>query len=246
MKKAVRRLAEKAGCQLEPLRRHDAFEQCCGYGGQPGIANPEYVKSVAKKRIAESGNPYITYCVNCRDIFAEAGKEAVHILDLLFGGGKQPKEPVSISGRRENRIRLKRELLKEFWETEIEEDKKEPRKEVRIPTELAKKLNRERILEEDVAEVLNFCERTGRRVFHPDTGTFSGYKEIGYTTYWVEYRALQNNRQDTGTPESEKSGHAGKRTHSDDDSYELVNAYAHRMKIELEAVWNGRKVEPDR
>jgi hypothetical protein len=127
-----------------------------------------------------------------------------------------------------------------------EEEKKEPRKKMLIPAELAKKLNRERILEEDVAEVLNFCERTGRRVFHPDRKTFSGYKEIGYTTYWVEYRVPQIPGRDTGAPESEKSGHAGQRAHSDDESYELVNAYAHRMKIELEAVWNGRKVGPDR
>jgi len=246
MKEAVRRLAENTGYRLEPLKRHDAYEQCCGYGGQPGVANPEYAEFVAQKRIAESANPYITYCVNCRDIFIEAGKEAVHILDLLFGGGKPPKEPVTVSGRRKNRTLLKRELLKEFWGVETAEDKEEPRKKVHISAEMAKKLNRERILEEDVAEVLSFCERTGRRVFHPETGTFSGYKEIGYTTYWVEYRAPQNHGRDNEELELEKPGQAGRKTPSDEEIYELVNAYAHRMKIELEAVWNGRKVEPDR
>ena len=30
--------------------------------------------------------PYVTYCVNCRESFAGQGKEAVHILDLLFLG----------------------------------------------------------------------------------------------------------------------------------------------------------------
>ena len=39
-------------------------------------------------------------------------------------------------------------------------------------------------------------------------------------TYWVEYR---------------KNG----------ESFELVNAYSHRMKIELEAVWDGKKVDTD-
>jgi len=248
MKKAVRRLAENAGYRLEPLKRHDVYEQCCGYGGQPGVANPAYAEFVAKKRIAESDNPYITYCINCRDIFAEAGKEAVHILDLLFGGKKPAQEPVTVSGRRKNRIRLKRELLKEFWGTETQEDETEPRKKVRISAELSKKFHRERILEEDVIEVLSFCERTGRRVFHPDRGTFSGYKEIGYTTYWVEYRAPQSSVQDAAAQaqESEKPGRAGQGAHSDDACYEVVNAYSHRMKIELEPVWNGIKVEPDR
>ena len=150
MKSAVRRLAENAGCKLEPLKRHDAYEQCCGYGGQPGVANPKYAEFVAKKRISESENPYITYCINCRDVFTEAGKETVHILDLLFGGGDPPRRLATVSERRENRVRLKRELLEEFWNTETEEDKAENKRKVRISEELAGKLSRERILEEDV------------------------------------------------------------------------------------------------
>jgi Fe-S oxidoreductase len=57
MKKAVRRLAESAGCKLEPLRRHDAYEQCCGYGGQPGIANPGYAEFVTRKRTRKAAIP---------------------------------------------------------------------------------------------------------------------------------------------------------------------------------------------
>jgi Fe-S oxidoreductase len=266
MKNAVRRLAEHAGCQLEPLERHDAFEQCCGYGGQPGAANPEYVEFVVKKRTAESSRPYITYCINCRDIFREAGKEAVHILDLLLpGDGRPPQKLATVSERRENRIRLKRELLKEYWgmepteaakEAKEPEEFSEPKRKVRIPEELAKKLSKERILEEDVIEVLDFCERTGRRVFHSDTRTYSGYREIGHTTYWVEYRVPGNSMEENSGPENKgtgaiapepgKAGYEKQKAHSGGEDYELVNAYAHRMKIELEAVWNGRKVEPDR
>jgi len=29
------------------------------------------------------------------------------------------------------------------------------------------------------------------------------------------------------------------------DGFELVNAYSHRMKIDLEAVWNGKRVDTD-
>ena len=76
------------------------------------------------------------------------------------------------------------------------------------------------MLEEEVIEVLDFCERTGRRVYHTEKQTYSGYHEVGYMTYWVEYKKA-----------------------SEEGGYELVNAYAHRMKIELEAVWNGSKTE---
>lgn len=227
MKGAVRRLAEGAGCALEPMPFHDAVPQCCSFGGQPGVANPEYVDFVVKKRISESENPYITYCVNCRDVFLDAGKEAVHILDLLLGTGKAPDKLATVSQRRENRIHLKQRLLKNYWNVSEEEKKTEKRK-VKIPEALEEKLNKAQILTEDVIGVLDFCERTGRRVFHPDTETFSGYQEIGYTTYWVEYRTLESGAEEDGGP-----------------SYELANAYAHRIKIELEAVWNGKKMSQD-
>ena len=218
MKGAVRRLAEGAGCALEPMPFHDAVPQCCSFGGQPGVANPEYADFVVKKRISESENPYITYCINCRDVFLNAGKEAVHILDLLLGRGKGPEKLATVSQRRENRIQLKGCLLKNYWNVTAEEKKAEKRK-INISETLEEKFNKARILTEDIIDVLDFCERTGRRVFHADTGTFSGYHVIGHTTYWVEYRILDSEL-----------------------SYELVNAYAHRIKIELEAVWNGKKV----
>lgn len=235
MKEAVRTLAEAAGCALEPLPENEAYARCCSFGGQPGVANPEYVDFVVKKRISECDNPYITYCVNCRDVFLDAGKDAVHILDLLFGDGKAPRKLATVSERRENRIQLKRNLLKRYWNIDMEEARKEKSGSVRISGELAEKLNRDRILEEDVIEVLKFCERTGRRVYHPDRETYSGYREIGYTTYWVEYKSAE--------PETEGCGQTA--ADPGTQSYELINAYAHRMKIELEAVWNGRKTEQD-
>lgn len=235
MKEAVRTLAEAAGCALEPLPENEAYARCCSFGGQPGAANPEYVDFVVKKRISEGDNPYIAYCVNCRDVFLDAGKDAVHILDLLFGDGKAPRKLATVSERRENRIRLKRNLLKRYWNIDTEEARKETSGSVRISVELSEKLNRDRILEEDVIEVLEFCERTGRRVYHPDRETYSGYREIGYTTYWVEYKPAE--------PETEGRGQAVAEPGA--QSYELTNAYAHRMKIELEAVWNGRKTEQD-
>lgn len=236
MKESVRALAKSVGCELEPLHDNDVYARCCSFGGQPGAANPEYVDFVVQKRISENTLPYITYCINCRDVFLDAGKEAVHILDLLFGTGKAPQKLATASQRRENRIRLKRNLLKRYWNKDMEEEKKNPNLCVRIPGDLADKLSKNRILEEDVIEVLDFCERTGRRVFHPERGTYSGYREIGYTTYWVEYRAPGQGFRNAEKNTADSKG----------GTYELVNAYVHRMKIELESVWNGKKIEADR
>lgn len=235
MRKSVRELAKIVGLRLEPLTENDRNARCCGYGGQPGIANPEFAEFVAQKRISESDNPYITYCINCRDIFAAAGKEAVHILNILFGGGAVHGKQATVSQRRENRIELAQRLLEKYWNTVPEEREKKRTRNVRIPEALAQKLSRERILEEEIIEVLDYCERTGRRVYHPEKRTYSGYSESGHMTCWVEYRL------------SESADEAGRADETDQASrnYTLVNAYTHRMKIELEPVWKGKKLEPE-
>jgi len=53
-------------------------------------------------------------------------------------------------------------------------------------------------------------EKTGEKIVDPENNTFTGYRQIGNMTYWVKYVI------------------------TDDNQYELVNAYAHRMKIEKE------------
>lgn len=233
MKAAVRLLAENAGCRLEPLPKHDQHEQCCGYGGQPGIANPKYTEFVVQKRISESDNPYITYCINCRDLFLDAGKAAVHILEILFGNPYAEKMLPTVSQRRKNRIGLKSDLLEAFWGIENDRTQDNMYLQVSISESLARKISKERILEEDLIEVIDFCQRTGRKTWLPEKGTYSGYKEVGNMTCWVEYRIVPNKAADSSA-EGMRAVPA---------SFEVVNAYAHGMRIELEPVWNGRKIE---
>lgn len=219
MKEAVRDLARKRNLILEPLPENNAYARCCGYGGQPGIANSEYQDYVTKKRIVENAYPYITYCINCRDIFLDAGKEAVHILELILYGNKRTQTLSTISERRRNRIALKSNLMRKFWDEEWADMREESSTIVDISSDLANKLHREKILEEDIIGVIEFCERTGRKTVHPEDGIYSGYGEVGYMTYWVEYKV----DFETGV-------------------FKLINAYSHRMKIELEPVWNGKKI----
>ena len=217
LRNAVRDLAGSAAAELEPLPRQEEHSRCCGYGGHGSIANPAFTDFVVNKRISEGDKPYITYCINCRDYFLHSGKEAVHILELIFGG-QNPAALPTVSRRRENRITLKDTILKDFWDETMEKSATEYDFELIISDELKEKLNKLRILEEEVYNVVNFCETAGRTVFNTETGVYSGYRQIGYATYWVEYRKL-------------------------DGAVELVNAYSHRMEIELEVIWNGRKAD---
>ena len=75
-----------------------------------------------------------------------------------------------------------------------------------IPPQLKQKLNDNMILETDIQAVVEHCENSGEKILNQDTGNFIGHLQIGYMTYWVEYRKT-------------------------DGDFELINAYSHRMGI---------------
>jgi Fe-S oxidoreductase len=219
LERAVRNLAGKAGIQAEELPKGD-MHGCCGYGGHVSEANADYFRYVVKSRSDLSENPYLVYCANCRDVFRGEGKPAIHILDLLFDTGENNGRLPSLSARRQNRVELKEMLLKEIW-SESMETKPEPCKyTLKIGADVLDKMDALKILEEDVCRVIELGESRKRRTYNPQENTYTCYRESGDITFWVEYR---------------KTG----------GIYEVVNVYAHRMKIKLEGVWNGRKTEVD-
>ncbi|MDR3671407.1 MAG: FAD-dependent oxidoreductase [Holophaga sp.] len=203
LQRSVRALAERAGFRLEALPMEGRLAQCCSWGGQVSVAYPPYAQASAQDRI-RGPHPYITYCSNCRDTFAAAGKPAWHILDLWFGLNGPDRRPPTVTGRRANRIALKRRLLAEFWGEP--EPKEEPMPLIIAP-ELRAKLDRELLLETEVMAVIEHCEATGAKLFDPVAGTCSGHLRIGNLTFWVEYRPAPG-------------------------GFQLVNAYSHRMSIE--------------
>ncbi|NLF15541.1 MAG: (Fe-S)-binding protein, partial [Anaerolineaceae bacterium] len=207
VQQAVRALTGQAGLVLKPLPLEKNLAACCSWGGQVKTAHPPYARYVAERRVAGSDYPYIAYCANCRDILAAAGKPCYHILDVVFGLSTAERMPPTITKRRENRAQLKRQVLREFWreETEMAQSKIK----LRISPELRQKLDGEMILESEIEAVIDYCERSGRKVLDPESGTFGGHLQIGKVTYWAEYLTL-------------------------DEGFELVNAYSHRMSIEEE------------
>lgn len=217
LRSSVRKIAADCGAELSPLVWQEKYSHCCGYGGQISVANPEFADFVVKKRVSEGEHPYLTYCINCRDTFLSEGKEALHILELFFGRTEAKKLP-TVSLRRDNRVLLKSQALREFWGEEMKEKQETFAIHLIVSDEMEEKLNKQRILKEEILNVIDFCQRTGRTIYNTQTDTYSGYRQIGNMTFWAEYRVLP-------------------------EGIELVNAYSHRMKIELEAVWNGHKVD---
>jgi Fe-S oxidoreductase len=232
-REGVRALASCLGITPTRLPVQDKIARCCGFGGEPGIANPAYSEYVTNARASESEAAYIVYCVNCRDACISAGKPTLHILEMLF-----PEDDSSFSRnlrlpgatmRRKNREWLREELLRKSVEESpggepeligCAESAPEPGYSFKliIPKELATKMDASRILEEEVYETLDEIRSSGRQVLNPDTGIMSGYKQIGHMTYWVSY--------------SEAAG----------NELTLRSVYMHRMAIELEQLWKGVKL----
>ena len=79
---------------------------------------------------------------------------------------------------------------------------------IQIPEKLKEKLNNEYILESDIQKVINECEQSGSKIYNPEKDIYTGYTQVGNMTIWAVYRIIE------------------------EDNFELINAYAHRMKIE--------------
>lgn len=229
MQDSARQILRTLGLNAPAGKNQQEWSKCCGFGGQPGIADPEYVRFVAQKRIREMEGTILCYCINCRDSFREEGRNALHILELTSGVAKDPSPLPGPTESRENRKNLRRRLALQLeYQTEKNnkkgiENMEEMEADFKLifSEDLKERLRKERILEEDVEEVIRYCEKSGRKLRLEGDAAFTGYREVGYMTYWVTYEKRSN------------------------QNYLVRNVYSHRMKIELEEVWNGIRKEND-
>lgn len=207
LQESMRRITDQMGITRERLSYEGEEARCCSYGGHISIASPNYAREIIKNRITEKEVPYLTYCVNCRESFASQGKETVHFLDLLFGLNDGTREPVTVTGKHNNKLAAKKELLETWWNETVEE---EPRMNLIVEKELEKKLSESQILVQDMEAVVAYCERELRGVINPENGHITGHLKIQNMTYWAEYEVLP------------------------DGGYRLWNGYSHRMNLEGE------------
>ncbi len=207
---AVRNILQKNGCKIEELPLSREKTECCSFGGLMWLANKAVAEEGVQRRIRASSLDYVTYCAMCREFFARRGKRTLHLLDYIFGEpGTDPASApaVGFSQNHENRARLKENFLRELWSETMPE--KEACESIRLVLpEAALKLVEERlILVEDIQKVIEYAERTGKRLFNPATGHYLAHFKPASVTYWVEY-----------LPQA-------------DGAFLVCKAYSHRMEI---------------
>lgn len=203
---SVRHLVERCGGNAFELTRPE-LTTCCGFGGLASFVNPEVTDKIVDRRINQNDADYLTYCAMCRDNFARRGKRAIHVLDLLFPGSDDPaaRPDPGFSMRQENRGRLKRRLLREFWEETVTEPVRDI--ELIVSADVQADLERKLILLDDVRQTIRHAETSGSKLLDPASGRFIASHRLLAMTYWVEYTA--------------QSG-----------AYVVHRAYSHRMQLE--------------
>lgn len=177
---SIRALLRRRGIQANELEDPADRDGCCGFGGHIYPAGTEVYRQTVERRAASSELPYVTYCVNCRDVFTAKGKDCRHILDILTGMDHRETALPSLQQRRANRIHLK-SILSGEAETE------EPSMNLIISDELRQKLNEMLILDEDLEAVIEHSERTTQYLKKPN-GDCIGHLRQGCVTYWAVWR----------------------------------------------------------
>ncbi len=211
---SVRNVLSKLGCQIQELPLSREKTECCSYGGLIWLANRPVAEKMVQRRIEESPLDYVTYCAMCRDFFARRGKRTLHLFDYIFGAPETDwalAPSVGFSQRHENRARLKETLLRNLWSEIMPE--KEAYESVRLilPDAIQKQIEDRLILVEDIQKVIEYAERTSKRMFNNSTKHYLAYFKPTSVTYWVEY------------------------TPRDDGAFLVHKAYSHRMEIGMGA-----------
>lgn len=208
---AVRRILNRVHLPFEELELGRRRTECCGFGGLMQNANPQLAEETVRRRATRSPSDYLAYCAVCRDNLAAVGKRTIHLLDLFFPSGEHPdpagRPRPGWSRRRENRQRLRRDLLVDLWRERSPDLTPHPDIHLHVAPAAAPRLETRRILVEDLQEVIHQAETSGQVLEHPDTGRLRASARIGHVTFWVEYAPAE------------------------EGGYTVFNAYSHRMEV---------------
>ena len=99
---SVRWVLDQLEYNWEEIERNGKDTRCCGVGGLVCNSNPDMYKRVYTRRTNDFTQDHIlTYCGSCRGTMEAAGKDSVHILDLMFGD-KYTKDQAKVRGYKDS------------------------------------------------------------------------------------------------------------------------------------------------
>ena len=167
-----------------------AMTECCGFGGLLSNANEPLAAKVSQRRADKLTDDGITYCAMCRDLIAKTGKRCMHMLDIIFPSGAE--DPASrpapgYSERRENRVRLKEQMLNDIWQENIQPRQTYESIKIEFTDEASKLMEERRILLSDVQKTIQAVQESGKELVNTETGhKLASFRPVT-VTYWVEY-----------------------------------------------------------
>ena len=175
----VKSLLAQCGIEANEIRDPLDRNRCCGYGGHIYPANWELFDIMSQRRADSDPLPYVTYCVNCRDVLVGKNKSCRHVIEILVGKNRAEAAPPTLNERRLNRMAVKAFYLGETPEMNSLK--------LLISDELRASMERSLIGDYDVEEVIRSCEET-KNYLITEIGTKIGHLKLRTITYWAEWR----------------------------------------------------------
>ena len=127
----------------------------------------------------------------------------MHLLELVYGSSAD--HCPDISEKRYNRLSLKQQLLKDYWNEDVEEV--DLGVTIDYTEEAIAMMDDRMILKTDVIRVLQSFRETGEAILDEETGLIVTRTRLGNVTFWVKFTETE-----TG--------------------YLVHRAYSHRMTIQ--------------
>lgn len=82
----IRWILKELGYKYEEMNNIKENTRCCGVGGMVCSSNPALYEKIYTRRANDcTQDSVISYCGSCRGTLEAAGKDSLHILDLIFG-----------------------------------------------------------------------------------------------------------------------------------------------------------------
>lgn len=82
----IRWILEELGYKYEEMQNNRENTRCCGVGGMVCSSNPQLYEKIYTRRANDcTQENIIAYCGSCRATMESAGKDSLHILNLLHG-----------------------------------------------------------------------------------------------------------------------------------------------------------------